>query len=41
MILNSSCVRIKQLGKSDGDGEYIISPDSISKINVYCDMMTD
>lgn len=41
MILNSSCTRIKQLGKSDGDGEYIISPDSISKINVYCDMTTD
>lgn len=41
MIPNSSCLRIKQYGKSKWDGMYVISPNGHDIMNVYCDMTID
>lgn len=41
LLPTSSCKRILELGRSNGNGIYTINPDGNGNISVYCDMTTD
>lgn len=41
LLPQNSCKRIMELGYSKWSGEYTISPDGITKVQVYCDMDID